>query len=77
MQIDGGSPDIYDAAEGVWASGWQWTRVNGRAGGAPATLNPRLFSLSKGTHTLTLTGREANTGLDLLIVTNDVAFVPQ
>jgi hypothetical protein len=74
---DGSSPDIYDVAEGTWSDRWQWTPVNGRASGAPATLNPRLFTLSRGRHTLTFEGREANTGLDQLIVTNDVTFVPR
>jgi hypothetical protein len=75
--VDGADPDTYDAAEGTWSNTWQWTRVNGRAGGAPATLNPRLFTLTKGRHTLTFGGREPNTKLDQIIITNDVTYVPQ
>jgi len=75
--MDGADPDTYDVAEGTWSNSWQWTKVNGRAGGAPNTLNPRLFTLSAGRHTLSFAGREANTKLDQIIVTNDVTYVPQ
>lgn len=77
VKMDAGVEDVYDTAEGTWQPGWQWTRVNGRGGsGIPLTLNPRTFSLSSGTHTLTLRGREAGTKADRVIVTNDLAFVP-
>jgi hypothetical protein len=75
--VDGTGADVYDVAEGTWSASWQWSVVNGRGGGAPATLNPRLFNLSKGRHTLTFAGREADTRLDQIIVTNDVTFVPR
>jgi hypothetical protein len=75
--VDGTDADVYDVAEGTWSSVWQWSAVNGRGGGAPATLNPRLFNLSKGRHTLTVAGREADTRLDQIILTNDVTFVPR
>lgn len=77
VKMDSGSEDIYDAAEGTWSPNWQWTVVNGRAGtGVPLTLNPRVFSLTAGTHALTFRGREKATGLDRVIVTNDLSFVP-
>jgi hypothetical protein len=64
-------------AEGTWSTAWQWTLVNGRAGSTPLTLNPRLFTLSTGTHTLTFAGREPYTRLDQVIVTNDLTYVPR
>ncbi len=76
VSVDGGAEDIYDVAEGTWSNAWQWTRVNGRAGGSPLTLNPRTFNLSAGTHTILFRGREANTGLDKIMVTSDLRFVP-
>jgi hypothetical protein len=76
VSVDGGPEDIYDTAEGTWSSQWQWSRVNGRAGGAPLTLNPRTFALAPGAHTLTFRGREANTTLDKLIITSDQAYQP-
>ena len=44
--------------------------------GVPLTLNPRTFSLSAGSHTLEFRGRETNTRVDRVIVTNDLSFVP-
>jgi len=77
VKMDGGTEDVYDTAEGTWSPSWQWTRLNGRGGaGVPLTLNPRTFSLSAGSHTLEFRGRETNTRVDRVIVTNDLSFVP-
>jgi hypothetical protein len=75
VKMDSGAEDIYDAAGSVWSSSWHWTRLNGRGGGGPLTINPRTFSLTAGTHTLTFRGREVQTELDRIIITNDPAFV--
>ncbi|MGC8833766.1 MAG: hypothetical protein ACP5R4_06890, partial [Armatimonadota bacterium] len=50
VAVDEGQEDIFDCAEGTWSPKWQWSRVNGRAGGAPLTLNPRVFNLAEGEH---------------------------
>jgi hypothetical protein len=77
VKMDSGVEDVYDTAEGTWGPNWQWTRVNGRNGtGIPLTLNPRTFSLSAGSHTLTFRGREVGTKIDRVIVTNNLSFVP-
>lgn len=76
VSVDGGAEDVYDNAEGSWSPNWQWTKVNGRQGGVPLTLNPRTFSLSAGSHTIKFRTREANSTLDRLLLTNDLAFVP-
>jgi len=77
VAVDNGPEDIYDTAEGTWTNVWQWSMVNGRAGGAPLTVNPRVFSLSAGSHFITFRAREAGTGLDQILVTNDRNFVPE
>jgi hypothetical protein len=51
--------------------------VNGRgATGQALTLNPRVFTLTAGPHTFMFAGRDPNTKLDQLLVTNDISFVP-
>ena len=84
VKIDSGTEDVYDTvcATGPSAS-WQWTKVNGRTGvTTPCSITgsnsyPRTFSLSAGNHTLTFRGREANTKLDRIFITNQASDVPQ
>jgi hypothetical protein len=71
-----GSEDIYDLTESKWSPNWQWTQVNGRAGATPLTLNPRIFNLAAGNHTLVFRGREVGASIDRFIITNDPDFVP-
>lgn len=77
VSVDGGEKDIYDVAEGLWAMKWQWTRLNGRGGGAPAAIPQRKFTLTKGAHTIRFDGRDIDTKLDQILITNDLAHVPQ
>jgi hypothetical protein len=78
VTADNGTRDIYDTAEGKWASAWQWTVVNGRgATGGPGAVTPRKFTLAAGNHTLRFDGREANTRLDKILITDDLSYVPQ
>jgi len=78
VSVDGGDEDIYDVAERIWSESWQWTQVNGRNNTkVPLTLNPRIFTLSEGSHTITFRGREANSILDMLAITKDPNFIPQ
>ena len=76
VSVDGASQDIYDIAEGRWAAAWQWTVVNGRGGGAPASISPRLFYLTAGKHTFKFDGREAGARLDQILITNDLQSTP-
>jgi hypothetical protein len=77
VSVDGGPTDVYDTAEQLWSDAWQWTKVNGRgAAGLPLSVNPRVFTLPAGAHTFTFGGRDPNTKLDQVLVTNDAAFVP-
>lgn len=78
VSADGGTKDIYDTAEGKWSSAWQWTVVNGRgATGGPNAITPRKFTLSAGQHSLQFDGREAGSRLDRILITDDLAYVPQ
>jgi len=43
----------------------------------PLTLNPRKFTLTAGSHTIRFRTRDANSILDAIVVTNDLAYVPQ
>lgn len=76
ISVDG-KEDVFDAAEGKQSANWQWSQVNGRNGGAPLTLNPRTFSLTQGQHTIVVRGREANTGFDRIVISNDGGYAPE
>lgn len=76
VSIDNGPEDVFDMAENRWSNEWQWNLVNGRNGGAVLSLNPRVFDLATGRHTLRFRGREAKSAIDKLIIVNDRAFVP-
>lgn len=82
VSMDGGPQDIFDAVlTGNYSSSWVWSVVNGRGGtNAPAsaagTINPRIFPLTAGSHTLLIQARQKNTLLDKLLVTDDLSFVP-
>jgi hypothetical protein len=78
VSVDGGPERIYDAAENTWGPNWQWTVVNARNASGTLTLfeNPRQFNLPPGAHAISFRGREVNTPLDEITVTNDMAFAP-
>ena len=80
VSVDGGAEDIYDAASpATFTNAWQWTVLNGRGGtnsANPLAINPRTFLLSAGPHNITFRGREAGTGFDQMLLTNDRNFVP-
>jgi hypothetical protein len=40
------------------------------------SVNPRIFSLSAGTHTIRLRSRESYVKFDRLILTNNLGWVP-
>jgi hypothetical protein len=78
VTADGGTRDIYDTAEGKWSPAWQWTVVNGRgSSGGPNSITPRKFTLTAGKHTFQFDGRDPNTALDRILITDDLAYVPQ
>ena len=72
VSVDGGAEDIYTTVTGTWSTTWQWAAVNGFNAGT----YPRIFTLSAGRHSLVFRGREADAGIDQLVVTNDRSYVP-
>src|SRR6185295_12455799 len=73
VSMDSGTEDVYDVAENIWSTQWQWTNVNGRGtSGVPLTLNPRTFALTAGTHIIKFRVRDANSKLDRIFITNDI-----
>src|SRR3989344_7500536 len=77
VSVDNGAEDIYDVAEGLWKSVWQWTAVNGRNNtGMPKTLNPRVFLMTAGTHYIKFRAREANSKIDTIFITKTLGSLP-
>ncbi len=71
VSVDGGTEFIYSTViNGGYTSAWQWTFVNADM------VNPSVFNFSAGQHSIQLRSREAFTGLDQLLVTNDPSYVP-
>jgi hypothetical protein len=76
VAVDGGVEQVYHVAEGSWVNAWKWTRVNSSTSGN-GPFPTRRFSFGVGNHTVVFRGREQNTGLSRLILTNDPDFTPQ
>jgi hypothetical protein len=74
VSADGGPEDIFVDGAQRPPPVYQWARVNGT--GTPIKVNPRRFVFSAGPHSITFRGRDPNTALDSLIVTNNLAYVP-
>jgi hypothetical protein len=77
VSVDGAA-DIYDTPIDP---NWKWSLLNGRGGtSAPASsekmINPRTFQLAAGQHTVVFSGRELNTYLDRIVITDDPNYVP-
>jgi hypothetical protein len=77
VSVNGGAEDIYDTAEGKWSVNWQWTQVNGRNGGLPNAIPVRTFTLQQGVNVIVFRGRDPNSALDKIVVTNNLSYRPQ
>ena len=75
VEIDEKLVDTFDTAESG-APGWQWVRLNGRAGIAPLQLDPRLPLLAAGRHVVSFRGKDAGVEFDTFLITDDLDFVP-
>src|SRR3990172_436033 len=69
VSMDSGSYALWDTVGG---STWGWDRVNNRG-----VADPVVYSLGVGQHTLVIKHREDGAKLDRILVTNDMAYVPQ
>ncbi|HXJ58925.1 MAG TPA: fibronectin type III domain-containing protein [Verrucomicrobiae bacterium] len=76
VSLDGGAGDTFDVAETGWKNGWRWVALNGRAGAAPLTVDPRTFSLVAGSHQFVFRVGEPSVLLDDLILSNDPRWTP-
>jgi hypothetical protein len=86
VSVDGGVQDAFDVAEGGDAYGkygsdtredpkWHWAPVNGRDNRNSLSLDPRVFALARGEHTLIFGGREPKARLARIVITNERSFV--
>ncbi len=76
INVDG-QEDIFDFSAGEPQNDWKMLRINGRDSKEPMTLNPRIFQLKAGKHTLTFRGREVGALVDWVTITNDLADKPE
>jgi hypothetical protein len=79
MDLDLVDNDPSDGASTIWdlpvTTTWRWVRVNMRVDVAGNDTN-LTFLLTQGLHTLYLNGREPQSELDALIITNDPTLSP-
>ncbi len=74
--VDDGDEDVFDAAEKKWSPEYQWSVLNGRAGGKPLSDNPRTLELSAGEHTIYFRSRDTFSILDKIIITDNLKYSP-
>jgi len=82
VSVDGETEDVWDINVDLpesEATNWCWDAVSGRGEGSwtNVQLDPRVFSLAEGQHTLRLRSREAHSKLDLILITSDLGCVPE
>lgn len=81
VSVDGEESDIWDFFQeetDSLPSDWQWERLSLRCGGDfdKHNCDPWSRPLSEGRHTLVLHGREADSRVDVLVITNDPEYTP-
>lgn len=77
--LDGGEEVVWDAPDrdpGRDARWWTWDPLSARDLGG-RTVDPLVFELQPGRHTLRLRQRESGSRLDAILVTNDLAHRPR
>ena len=68
VQIDNGADNLWDIER---TGNWAWDRASNRGG-----ADPVIFSLSAGSHTISIKVREDGTKIDKLLLTNDMGYSP-
>ncbi len=81
VRLDDEEVDVWDFFEDDDETrlGWHWDLISTRCGGSFEThlCDPLRPNLDAGrTHTLALSGREPNSGVDVIVVTNDPDYDP-
>jgi arylsulfatase A-like enzyme len=70
MQVDNGPDYLWEIEQG---KNWHWDKVNDHKN----KLDPVMFYLTSGIHTIKIKVREDGTKLDRILLTNDQTFVPR
>lgn len=75
MQFDDGNEYLWTINT---SDNWIWDAVNHWGNGTEENpeIDPVVFNLTEGEHTLKIKQREDGAKLDALIITNDLSFVP-
>lgn len=79
ISVDGGTEFLWDVFQGIPSGNqWEWDEVSHRGNGTGTSpeINPVIFQLDPGTHTLLIRTREDGTRLDKILITNNLNFVP-
>lgn len=74
VAMDSGTLEIFDAARFHWSPDWQWVQVSKRISDTPRIAQPVKYYLSQGPHHLIFQTRDAGTGIDQVLITNDVSI---
>ena len=69
VAVDGGAYALWDTRK---SKSWVWDAVSNRGGS-----DPIIYHLEAGEHTLIIKQREDGTKLDKILITGDLAFIPQ
>ena len=74
--------DIVDIPDEENTDNWKWILLSGRGGvffgeAFANTINPRVFSLAAGRHSIAIRGGTLDTRIDSLVVTSDPLFDPR
>jgi TIR domain len=80
VKLDNAGTDVWDFFENEDApgAGWHWELISLRCGGSfdRHLCDPWPLRLEPGGHSLTFAGREPQSGLDVIAITNDPNYVP-
>ncbi len=67
--------NVDNKGDNLWeldlTSSWKWQEVNNRD-----VVDPAVFTLTKGTHTISIKQRESNSKIDKIFLTNDFGYSP-
>jgi hypothetical protein len=69
ISVDEGDYALWDTQQ---SQSWVWDKVSNRAG-----VDPVVYYLEAGEHTLIIKQREAGTKIDKILITSDLEFVPE
>jgi len=79
VDLDSQEEDVWQVLyEGGQNPDWTWDRVSNQGSGTHISPedDPRIFSLLAGTHIISFRGRERETKLDRILLTNDLDYDP-